>query len=86
VTITLKWDERASARLHAVVSSTEQAEQLAQTYNALVGFGRLNRRGREGVEILNNMAFSANGKRLTMRLELTREMAGNLLRKHTSLP
>jgi len=86
VTITLKWDERASARLHAVVNSTEQAEQLAQTYNTLVGLGRLNRRGREGVEILNNMAFSANGKQLTMRLEMTREMVGNLLRKHTSLP
>jgi hypothetical protein len=86
VTITLKWDERASARLHAVVNSTEQAAQLAQTYNALVALGRLNRRGREGVEILNNMAFSANGKQLTMQLEMTREMVGNLLRQHTSLP
>ena len=84
VTITLRLDERASARLHAVVNSTEQAAQLAQNYNALVALGRLS--GREGVEIFNNMAFSANGKQLTMQLVMTREQAGNLLRKHTSLP
>jgi hypothetical protein len=86
LTITLRLDERASARLQAVVKSAEQATQLAQNYNALVAFGRLSQRGREGVEILNNMAFSANGKQLTMQLEMTREMVGNLLRKHTSLP
>ncbi|HEY9403486.1 MAG TPA: hypothetical protein VIQ24_12555 [Pyrinomonadaceae bacterium] len=86
LTITLRLDERASARLHAAVNSAEQAAQLAQNYNALVALGRLTRRGHEGVEILNNMAFSANGKQLTMRLEMTREMVGNLLRKHTSLP
>jgi len=86
VTITLRLDERASARLHAVVRSDEQAAQLAQAYNTLVALGRLNRRGREGVEILNNMAFSANGKQLTMQLEMSRQMVGNLLRQHTSLP
>jgi len=86
VTITLRLDERASARLHAVVNSAEQAAQLAQNYNALVALGRLSRRGHEGIEILNNMAFSANGKQLTMQLEMTREMIGNLLRQHTSLP
>ncbi|HZH92428.1 MAG TPA: hypothetical protein VEX70_17665 [Pyrinomonadaceae bacterium] len=87
LTIRLRLDERASARLHAVVNSAEQAAQLAQNYNALVAFGRLSGRGgREGVEILNNMAFSANGKQLTMQLEMTREMVGNLLRQHTSLP
>jgi hypothetical protein len=86
VTITLKWDERASAHLHAAVGSAEQAAQMAQAYNSLVALGRLNRRGREGVEILNNMAFSANGKQLTMQLEMTREMVGNLFRQHTSLP
>lgn len=86
LTITLKLDERASARLHAVVNSAEQAAQIAQAYNALLDIGRLTQRGREGVEILNNMAFSANGKQLTMQLEMSREMAGNLLRQHTSLP
>ena len=86
LTITLRFDERASARLHAVVNSAEQAARLAQNYNALLDVARLGRRGRAGVEILNNMAFNANGKHLTMRLEMTREMAGNLLRQHTSLP
>jgi len=86
LTITLRLDERASARLHAVVNSAEQAAQLAQNYNALLDVARLTGRDRAGVEILNNMAFNANGKQLTMRLEMTREMAGNLLRQHTSLP
>ncbi len=86
LTITLRLDERASASLHAAVGSAEQAAQLARTYNALVEVGRLNRRGRDGAEVLNNMAFSANGKQLTMQLEMTHEMVGNLLRKHTSLP
>ncbi|HYP00544.1 MAG TPA: hypothetical protein VER76_10180 [Pyrinomonadaceae bacterium] len=86
LTITLRLDERASARLHTVVKSEEQAARLAQTYNALADFGRLSRRGRAGVEVLNNMDFSANGKQLTMRLEMSREMVGNLLRQHTSLP
>ncbi len=86
LTITLRLDEHASVRLQAAINSAEQAAQLAQNYNALVGFARLQRRGREGVEILNNMAFSSNGKQLTMQLVMTREQAGNLLRKHTSLP
>lgn len=86
LTITLRLDERASARLQAVVNSAEQAAQLAQNYNALIALGRLDRRGREGVEIFNNMAFSAKGKQLTMQLVMTREQAGNLLRQHTSLP
>lgn len=86
LTITLRLDERASARLQAVVKSAEQAAKLAQTYNALLDFERVSQRGRAAVEVLNNMAFSANGKQLSMRLEMTREQAGNLLRKHLSLP
>jgi hypothetical protein len=86
LTMTLKLDERARAGLSAVVKSDEQAAQLAQTYNALLHLGRISRRGRVGVEVLNNMAFSANGKQLTMQLDMTREMFGNLLRQHLSLP
>jgi hypothetical protein len=86
LTLTLRLDERASARLHTAVKSNEQAAQLAQTYNALVALGRLSQRGRAGVEVLNNMAFSANGKQLTMQLEMSREMVGNLLRQQLSLP
>jgi hypothetical protein len=86
LTITLRLDERASARLRAVVNSAEQAAQLAQNYNALLDLARISQRGREGVEVLNNRTFSANGKQLTMQLEISREQAGNLLRKHLSLP
>jgi hypothetical protein len=86
LTITLRLDERASARLHAVVKSTEQAAQLAQGHNAMLYLARHNERGRAGVEVLNNMAFSANGKQLTMQLDMSREQFGNLLRQHLSLP
>ncbi len=86
LTITLRLDERASARLHAVVNSAEQAAHLAQNYNTLLDLARVSQRGRVGVEVLNNMAFSANGKQLNMQLEMSREMVGNLLRKQLSLP
>jgi hypothetical protein len=86
LTLTLKLDERARAGLSTVVKSNEQAAQLAQTYNTLLDLGRFSRRGQAGVEVLNNMAFSANGKRLTMQLEMSRELVGNLLRQQLSLP
>lgn len=86
LTITLKLDERASANLQAVVASDGSAAQMAQNYNALLGLARLQRRGREGVEVLNQMTFSANGKQLLMQLEMSREQVGNLLQKHSSLP
>ena len=86
LTFTLRLDDHARASLRAVVNSTEQAAQLAHHYNALVQLGRFSQRGRAGVEVLNNMAFSANGKQLTMQLEMSREMFGNLLRQQLSLP
>ena len=86
LTMTLKLDKSARAGLSAVVKSNDQAAQLAQTYNTLLDLGRYSRRGRAGIEVLNNMAFSANGKRLTMQLEMSREMFGNLLRQQLSLP
>jgi hypothetical protein len=86
LTMTLKLNGRASAGLSAVVKSNEQAAQLAETYNTLLDLGRFSQRGRAGIEVLNNMAFSANGKQLTMQLEMSREMVGNLLRQQLSLP
>ncbi|HEV7904581.1 MAG TPA: hypothetical protein VGO96_12130 [Pyrinomonadaceae bacterium] len=86
LTFTLRLDERASARLQTIVKSAEQATQLAQNYNTLLEFGRVSQRGRAGIEVLNNMAFSANGKQLTMQLEMSREQVGNLLRQQLSLP
>ena len=86
LTIKLKLDERASAILHTVVNSEEYAAQSAQSFNTLFAIGRLSRRGRADVEILNNMTVNANGKQLTMQLEMSREQVGNLLRKQLSLP
>jgi hypothetical protein len=86
LTITLRLDDRATARLHTVVKSDEQAAQLAQNYNSLLELGRISQRGRAGIEVLNNMVFSANGKQLNMQLEMSRAMVGNLLRQQLSLP
>lgn len=86
LTITLRLDERLSARLNAVVNSAEQAARVAQNYNSILNIARISQHGRVGVEVLNNMAFNANGKQLTMQLEMSREQAGNLLRKQLSLP
>ena len=86
LTITLRLDKRATARLHTVVKSDERAAQLAQVYNRLLDMGRSSQSGRAGIEVLNNMAFSANGKQLTMQLEMSREQVGNLLRQQLSLP
>jgi hypothetical protein len=84
LTLTLRLDNRATARLQTIVKSGELAAQLAQIYNALLD---QRRSGRDvGVEVLNNMSVSANGKQITMQLEMSRETAGNLLRKQLSLP
>jgi hypothetical protein len=59
---------------------------LANGYNAMLAIGRATERESDTVEVLNNMIFSASGKQLSMKLELTRAQVGNLLRQHLSIP
>jgi len=85
--LTLKAAQQtALVQAAAVYHSEVRAAQVAKNYNDGLGFLRsLKRDGNDSV-VLNNMIVSANGKQLLMRLEMPREQAGNLLRKHLSLP
>jgi hypothetical protein len=86
LSLAFKLDDAAAASMTATADTTEHATQLANGYNVLLAVGRAAERERDGVEVLNNMTFSASGKRLSMKLELTREQVGNLLRQHLSIP
>jgi hypothetical protein len=57
-----------------------------QKIESLLAPARLIRHDDDLAIVMNNMTLSANGKQLVMYLELSREQAGNLLRKHLSLP
>ncbi len=84
--LAFKLDESAAVAMNAATVTAERATQLANGYNAVVAVGRMAQQGRDGVEVLNNMTFSASGKQLSMKLELSREQVGNLLRQHLSIP
>ena len=87
VSLKLRLDgQYAGASVIATFDSEVRASQLADGYNGLLAFARSNRRNADVALVLNNMTVSANGKQLSMLLEMPREQAGNLLRKHLSLP
>ncbi|HYY41595.1 MAG TPA: hypothetical protein VE775_02615, partial [Pyrinomonadaceae bacterium] len=52
----------------------------------LRAFLRASAKHQTRVAVLNNMTASANGKRLALRLEMSRERAGNLQRQHLLIP
>jgi hypothetical protein len=84
--IGLKLNERAVTDITATISTPERAARLADGYNGMRAIVFRENRGHAGIEVLNNMSFSASGKQLSMKLELSREQAGNLLRQHLSIP
>lgn len=73
--------ERLAASATAEVESEKRAAELASGYGALITVARFKNKGRETEEVWNNMTFSANGKQLAMKLEMSRQTAGNLLLK-----
>ena len=84
---TLKLDEQnVGLSAVATVTSELRATQIAQSYSSFLDAVRSAGRDEEVVAVLNNMTVSANGKQLTMQLEMSRQQAGNLLRKYVSLP
>ena len=87
VALSLTLDGR-NAALSAVstLSSEESAQRQAKDYKALLTLVRSDGFDLDIAVVLNNMLVSANGKRLSMRLEMSREQAGNLLRRYVSLP
>ena len=86
LTLTVSLGERFSAELAAGAVEEGRATQLAVTSGLLLGLARQSQRGLPGVEILNNMRASASGKRLALRLEMSREEVGNLLSQSLALP
>lgn len=84
---TLKLNEQnAGLSAVATVTSELRATQKAQSYNSFLDAVRSAERDEKVVVVLNNMTVSANGKQLIMQLEMSRQQAGNLLRKYVSLP
>jgi len=86
VTLTVSLGERFTAELAADAAEEGRATQLAVTSGLLLGIARQSQRGLPGVEILNNMKASASGKRLALKLEMSREEVGNLLSQSLAIP
>ncbi|HEX8072738.1 MAG TPA: hypothetical protein VF546_22510 [Pyrinomonadaceae bacterium] len=88
--VRLKLDGQiVSAHVVADYDSAEQAARLAHTAGqARAALAALFERDREpsGLAVLNNMTVTASGKQLTLKLELSRELAGNLLRQRLAIP
>jgi hypothetical protein len=87
VKLELKLDrQNAVLSLEAAYPSEERAAQIANHYAGFFDRVRAADPDRDELVVLNNMTVSASGKQLNMRLEMSREQAGNLLRQQLSLP
>lgn len=81
--LTLRLDpQTVAAQALTELESSQRAAERARGYNALLAYGRIAKKGQPEAEVWNNMTVSANGKQLVMRLEMSREAAGNLLFKN----
>ncbi|MBC7931886.1 MAG: hypothetical protein H7Z38_15100, partial [Rubrivivax sp.] len=86
LTFTVKLADNLSAALSAEAATDARAAQLRSTSALLFDLARHSQQGRPGVEILNGMRVSANGKRLLMKLDMTRAEVGNLLSQSLAIP
>lgn len=87
VNCALKLDgDHAVAHLVADFSTPAHAGDKAHTHKIFIARVRQDYEGSDLALVLNNMAVSANGKQLAMKLEMSRAQAGNLLRQRLSLP
>lgn len=86
VTFTVGLAERLSAVLSAEAPTDARAAQLENTSKLVLDLARHSQQGRPGVEILNGMRASANGKRFALTLDMTRAEVGNLLSTNLALP
>lgn len=68
------------------VESAQRGRVLARGYDYLFKAARVNQPGRNEALVISNMTASANGKQFAVKLEMSREQAGNLLRQRLSLP
>lgn len=68
------------------VESAHRAPLLANGYDHLFNAAHVSKSGQSVGIVMSNMTASASGKQLVMKLEMSREQAGNLFRQHLSLP
>jgi hypothetical protein len=74
------------AALNFEAPSADRAQQLARQYDGLVRLALLHRRGDTSAAVLDGLKVSASGKQFAVKLEMSREQLGNLLRQSLSLP
>ena len=73
--------QKLDAVLNAETDSEKRAESLARVFEVGFKFQSHRKAGTDEAVVWNNMKVSASGKVLTLKLEMTREAAGNLLLK-----
>jgi hypothetical protein len=74
------------AGLNFEAPTAERAQQLARKYEGIFGIVSLQQRGASSAAVLNGLKVSASGKQFAVKLEMSREQLGNLLRQSLSLP
>jgi len=78
--------DRFTTELAADAADDATAARHAKYTAALFFLARHAQKGEPGVEVLNNMTTSASGKRLLMKVDMTRAEAGNLLSTASAIP
>ena len=74
----LDW-HNVSLTARAGYDSEERAAQMSDAYQRAIPFLSLRRGGTPGGQVWKNMTTSSSGKQLALKLEMSREEAGNLL-------
>jgi hypothetical protein len=80
VRLALKLDrENVSVQVMSDLESEADASKAALGYGALVGFGRMKKRGTDEAELYNNLKFISEGKQFTMSFAMTKDAAGKMI-------
>lgn len=66
------------------MANEQEAARKASSYNTFLSMGRMMRRGKDEGKILDNAHISADGKRVTMQVEMPRDEAAALLAKYST--
>jgi hypothetical protein len=70
-----------TATVAAEVASVEQAQKLASVYGAMLFGGKLAKSGRDEAVIYQNTRTSSSGKNVVVKFSMSRETAGEMLKK-----
>jgi hypothetical protein len=70
-----------TATVAAEVASVEQAQKLASVYGAMLFGGKLAKSGRDEAVIYQNTRTSSSGKNVVVKFSMSRQTAGEMLKK-----